>query len=128
MSAFLRKLEPYIFVLFRITTGGLFLFHGLQKIFGLYGGTQVEYLSRLGAAGFIELVGGTLIALGAWTVPLAMLASGEMAAAYYLGHSARATWPIQNGGEPAALFCAAFLYIATHGPGTLSVDALMKRR
>jgi putative oxidoreductase len=128
MSAFLRKLEPYSFVVFRITVGGLFLFHGLQKLFGMFGGTQVPYLSRAGAAGIIELVGGVLVALGAWTVPTAVIASGEMAFAYYLGHYRRATWPIENGGELAALYCAAFLFIATHGPGRLSLDALMRRR
>jgi putative oxidoreductase len=128
MAAFLRRFEPYAFALFRITVGGLFLFHGLQKLFGMYGGTQVPYLSRAGAAGIIELVGGVLVALGAWTVPTAFIASGEMAFAYYLGHYGRATWPIQNGGELAALYCAAFLYISTHGPGTFSLDTLMRRR
>lgn len=128
MSAFLRKFEPYVYVLFRVTVGSLFIFHGLQKIFGWYGGTQVDYLSRAGAAGFIEMIGGAAVALGAWTVPVAFIASGEMAAAYYIAHLPRGPWPILNGGELAAVYCAAFLYIATHGPGRLSLDGLMKRR
>jgi putative oxidoreductase len=36
-------------------------------------------------------------------------------------HQPRGTLPIQNGGEPAALYCFAFLFIATRGAGFLSV-------
>lgn len=128
MSGFFRKLEPYTFAVFRLTFGALFTFHGLQKLFGLFGGQQVQYVSQLGAAGVIETAAGILIALGAWTVPVAVLAAAEMAAAYYLAHFPRGTWPIENGGELALLYGMAFLYIATHGPGGLSLDALMKRR
>ena len=128
MSSFLRKIEPFAFALLRITFGALFVFHGLQKLFGLYGGIRVDVLSRLGAAGVIEVAGGVLIALGAWTVPVTIVAAGEMGVAYYLAHFAGAPWPIQNGGELAILYGAAFLYIATHGPGGFSVDAVMKRR
>jgi putative oxidoreductase len=35
--------------------------------------------------------------------------------------------PQNNGGVDAALFCFAFLYIATRGPGIWSLDGLMKR-
>jgi putative oxidoreductase len=121
MRLSLRRFEPWVYALFRITVGVLFLFHGLQKLFGVVGGTQVAYFSRLGAAGVIELVAGAFVALGVYTVPAAFIASGEMAAAYYLAHYGRATWPIQNGGEPAVLFCVAFLLIATRGAGAFAV-------
>ncbi len=124
----LRSLEPYTFTLFRVACGVLFAFHGLQKLFGMYGGNQVEYFSRLGAAGVIELAGGVLVALGAWTVPVAFIASGEMAFAYYMAHVPRGPWPIENAGELAVVYCTAFLYIASHGSGPLSLDRLMKRR
>lgn len=128
MSALLRKLQPYAFVVFRIAVGGLFLFHGLQKLFGWYGGSQLPLLSLRGAAGIIELAAGALVALGAWTVPAAFVASGEMLVAYGLAHHPRGGWPIENGGELALLYSAAFLYISTHGPGSFSLDALMRRR
>jgi putative oxidoreductase len=35
-----------------------------------------------------------------------------MAVAYFRSHFPRAPWLVENGGEPAALFCFAFLYIA----------------
>lgn len=113
MSGFLRRIEPYCFILFRVVVGVLFLCHGLQKLFGVLGGTRVDYLSRMGAAGVIELVGGTLVALGWYTAPVALVAAGEMAVAYYLAHLGRSLVPIQNGGEEALLYCVSFLVIAT---------------
>ena len=60
MGSWLKRFEPWTFRLFRIVFGVLFVFHGLQKLFGLFGGPRVAYTSRLGAAGVIELVGGAL--------------------------------------------------------------------
>jgi putative oxidoreductase len=111
----------------RIVFGLLFLFHGLQKLFGMYGGRQASLMSLSGIAGVIELFGGLLIALGVWTAPVAFLCSGQMAVAYFLRHQPRGFWPIQNGGELAALYCFAFLFISLRGSGRLSLDALRRR-
>lgn len=94
----------------------------------MYGGTQMPLASQMGLAGIIELVGGTLIALGAFTWPVAFICSGEMAVAYFQAHQPRGLWPIQNGGELAALYCFAFLFIATRGGGPYSLDAAVRRR
>jgi putative oxidoreductase len=117
----LRRFEPYAYTLLRIVSGLLFLFHGLQKL-GIMGDTMVPLLSKMGLAMIIESVGGTLIMVGFMTSPIAILASGEMAYAYFTVHQPKATWPIQNGGELAALYCFIFLYISTRGAGMLSVD------
>jgi putative oxidoreductase len=118
---FLRRFEPYAYALLRIVAGLLFLFHGLQK-FGIMGGGMVPMLSLMGLAAIIEGVGGALIMVGFMTSPIAFLASGEMAYAYFTAHQPKGTWPIQNGGELAALFAFLFLYISTRGAGMLSVD------
>ena len=117
----LRRFEPYAYALLRIVAGLLFLFHGLQK-FGIMGGGMVPMFGKLGLAAIIELVGGGLIMVGFMTSPVAFLASGEMAYAYFSAHLPKGTWPIQNGGEPAALFAFIFLYISTRGAGMLSID------
>jgi putative oxidoreductase len=127
MSGVLRRFEPYAYLVLRIVVGTMFAVHGLQKLLGMFGGQQVTLLSRLGAAGVIEAVGGILIALGGWTVPIAVVASGEMAVAYYLAHYPKGGWPIQNGGEAAVLYCAVMLFLATRGSGILSLDRLMRR-
>ena len=117
----LSRLDPFAYAALRIVAGLLFLCHGLQKL-GMLGGQQVDPISRLGLAAVIEVVGGAFMMAGFLTVPTAFIASGEMAFAYFLAHQPRGTWPIQNGGEPAVLFCFIFLFIATRGPGRFSID------
>jgi putative oxidoreductase len=126
MTRWLGRYSPYIYALLRIVAGFLFSLHGVQKLFGALGGQTVELASQMGLAGIIELVGGVLIAIGLFTSPVAFIASGEMAAAYFLAHAPRGLWPIQNGGELAALYCFVFLYFAAVGSGKWSVDALRK--
>jgi putative oxidoreductase len=116
-----KRFEPYAYALLRIVAGFLFLFHGLQK-FGFVGGQAVPLASLFGAAAVIETVGGLLIMIGLFTTPVAFLCSGEMAYAYFTAHQPRGTWPIQNGGELAALYAFIFLYISTRGGGMLSAD------
>ena len=63
-----------------------------------------------------------MITMGIFTVAAAFLASGHMAAAYFIGHFPMGYWPITNQGEAAVLYCFVFLYIAARGPGIWSVD------
>jgi putative oxidoreductase len=121
MASVLRPLEPYAYFALRVVAGFLFLFHGLQK-FGVLGGQGVPLASLPGAAALIETVGGPLIMIGFLTVPTAFIASGEMAFAYFIAHQPKARWPIENGGELAALFCFLFLFVASRGAGIWSAD------
>lgn len=122
------NLDNYAYAAMRIVTGFLFLFHGLQKLFGMFGGQVVELASLRGAAGIIELLGGILVMIGLFTPMAAFICSGEMAVAYFMAHQPRGTWPIQNAGELAALYCFVFLYIAARGAGPLSIDRLWRGR
>ena len=72
------------------------------------------------------MVGGALISIGLFTSPVAFIASGEMAVAYFQAHAPRGFWPIMNGGELAVLYCFVFLYFAAVGSGRWSVDSLRK--
>jgi putative oxidoreductase len=121
-----ERYAPHMYVLFRIVFGFLFSFHGLQKLFGLFDGRTADLFSQRQAAGAIELVAGVLITLGAYARPAAFIASGEMAAAYFLVQQPMGVWPIQNHGELAVLYCFGFLYIAARGAGLFSVDRLME--
>jgi putative oxidoreductase len=120
MERVLGRFSPYAFAVLRIVAGLLFACHGAQKLFGLFGGRQAPIASQLGLAGVIEVGCGLLIATGLFTSIAALIASGEMAAAYYLSHMPRGPVPIRNGGELALLYCFFFLYTATRGPGPLS--------
>ena len=116
-----RPYSPYFYALLRIVAGLLFAQHGVQKLFGLLGGTQQPLMSQMGLAGIIETFGGLAIALGLFTSPVAFVASGQMAVAYFQAHLPRGFWPIQNGGELAVLNCFLFLYIASRGSGKWSL-------
>jgi putative oxidoreductase len=122
MQSLLARFTPYLYALLRIVAGLLFAQHGVQKLFGWLTDTPpVALLSQRGLAGVIETFGGLAIALGAFTSPIAFLASGQMAVAYFQAHLPRGFWPIQNGGELAVLYCFLFLYIASRGSGKWSV-------
>jgi len=123
--------EP-LSALLRIVAGFLFACHGAQKLFGVFGGVSgqgdtVPVLSQLGLAGLIELVGGTLVAVGLLGSSAAFLASGEMAVAYFTAHQPRGLLPIQNGGELAALYAFIFLYVAARGSCRWSVANALGR-
>ncbi len=114
------------YVLFRAMTGALFACHGAQKTFGVFGAARVT-APKFVAAGIIELLAGTLIAVGLLAAAAAFIASGEMAFAYFMTHAPHGLLPIVNHGELAVLCCFAFLYIAARGPGRWSLDALVRR-
>lgn len=126
MDKLLGPYRPHIYTLLRIVAGLLFAAHGAQKLFGALGGRPAELVSQMGLAGVIEFIGGLMIALGLFTSPVAFLASGQMAVAYFQAHAPRGLWPIMNGGEPAVLFCFVFLYFAVAGSGKWSIDAIRK--
>jgi putative oxidoreductase len=125
----MRFLLPHterLYALFRIVTGLLFMQHGLQKLFGMFGGVPAGAPAFIVyGAGGIELVGGVLVALGLFAAPAAFLSSGTMAVAFFMGHAIpKGTLiPILNQGELAALYCFAFFYISARGSGIWSVDA-----
>ena len=121
-------LEGYAYAALRIVSGFLFLFHGLQKLFGMYGGSVQPVGTLPWVAGAIELAGGLLILVGLFTSVVAFICSGEMAAAYFMAHFPKGAWPIENGGELAALYCFVFLFIAARGGGPLSADGMIRRK
>jgi putative oxidoreductase len=129
METILGRYSATLYALLRIVAGFLFFQHGLPKLFGGFGSKgPVELTSQMGLAGVIEVFGGAAIALGLFTSPIAFIASGEMAVAYFQAHVPRGFWPIENGGELAALYCFVFLYFAAAGSGKWSLDSAFRRR
>ena len=99
------------YLVLRVATGLLFMLHGLQKLFGLFGNAAVPLSSKLGVAGVLELVGGLLLAFGLFTRPVALVLAGEMAIAYLTAHLPRGIVPLQNGGEVALLYALIFVFL-----------------
>ncbi|WP_052865599.1 DoxX family protein [Streptomyces niger] len=131
LSAFTERGRPHATALFRIVTGLLFACHGAASLFGVLGGAMGQ--GRTVPAGtwpgwyaaVIQLVGGLLVLFGLGTRTAALISSGSMAYAYFSVHQGEALWPIQNGGEPSAMFSWAFLLLVFTGPGAWALDRIL---
>lgn len=134
MTGRLNSAQPYALGLFRIVLGLLFTCHGTVKLFGVLGGADgkggtVELGTWPGwYAAVIELVGGSLVLIGLGTRFAAFISSGAMAYAYFKVHQPGALWPIENGGEGAAMYCWAFLLLVFTGSGAFGLDQLFAKR
>ncbi|GLW54064.1 DoxX family protein [Kitasatospora phosalacinea] len=118
--------RPHLIALHRAVVGLLFACHGAASLFGVLGGAHGGGTVKAGTwpgwyAAVIQLACGVLVALGLGTRIAALVASGSMAYAYFTVHQENALFPLQNGGEPAVLFCWAFLLIAALGPGSFAL-------
>lgn len=127
------RARPVVIGLFRIVVAFLFTCHGAATIFGVFGGAAdggpgpAAFTWPGWYASVIELVGGIAVFLGLGTRLAALICSGSMAYAYFDVHQKQSLLPIQNHGEPAAMFCWAFLLITVLGAGAFSLDALLRR-
>lgn len=99
--------------LLRVTTGAVFLAHGLQKTLGLFGGPGLAGFAQWGAsvgipewlayiAAFCELIGGLLLVVNIGTSIGALLGSCVMLGAIWFVHLNNGFW-IQNNGFEYAL-------------------------
>jgi len=130
MDQMFSKWQPMARSRFRFIAGVLLFQYGVAKLLKFPPDSpfaKVELMSLIGAAGAIELILGALLMLGLFTRPVAFILSGEMAFAYFLGHFPKSFYPVINGGTAAILFCFACLYLATSGPGPISVDEMRKK-
>ncbi|MFE9764676.1 DoxX family protein [Streptomyces sp. NPDC005808] len=133
MSGRLNSAQPYAIALFRIVVGLLFACHGAASLFGVLGGARGGGTIDAGTwpgwyAAVIQFVGGVLVLLGLGTRAAAFIASGSMAYAYFDVHQSGALWPIQNGGEAAAMFSWAFLLLVFTGSGAFGLDRFLASR
>jgi len=138
MNSLNRFVDPFYCVT-RLIVGLMFACHGGQKILGFPPGGHGMPPGTLGALeAWIEFVGGFLIAFGLLTRIAALVASGEMAVAYFMVHAAgkaldhapapaEQIFPILNKGELAVLYCWIFLFIFFYGAGRWSVDAWIRK-
>src|SRR5438552_3673635 len=111
LRATAASLAPALHALLRIGAGLLFMEHGMQKLFGMFGMHPVHLYSLMGLAGVLEFGGGLLIALGLLTRPVAFLLAGEMVAAFFMAHfSVHNPVPLQNKGELALLYALVWAY------------------
>jgi len=132
-SATIARIAPWTHALLRIGAGLLYMEHGLQKLFGVFGGmggtpgATVPLISQMGLAGVLETFGGLLLVLGLLTRPAALLLAVEMLVAFFQVHLPQGGAPIQNHGELPLLYMLIFLFFVGHGAGPASLDARSHR-
>jgi putative oxidoreductase len=126
LYANLEKGRPYILSVLRIVVALLFLEHGLQKYFG-FPSAGPPMTALVYVQGAIEIVGGILLLIGAYTRGVAFILAGDMAVAYFMAHFPRSFFPANNGGDAAVLFCFVFFYLVFAGGGAWSVDRALKQ-
>jgi putative oxidoreductase len=134
-DAFDQKFRSFAHTVLRIAAGLPYFVHGTQKLLGWFGGFgpnggTAALASRWGVAGVIETVAGFFLVLGFGTRPIALVASGEMAVAYFWIHwggSGQMFW-WQNHGELVMLYSFIWLLFAAWGAGPFSLDAWLKQR
>ena len=126
-------------LLIRLTTGGLLMGHGSQKLFGWFGGHGIEgttgWLESMElkpgrqwawAAALSEFGGGALTTLGLFN-PLGPLATiGSMSMATAKVHWGKPIWVTTGGAELPVTNAAIALALA--GPGSISLDAALGTR
>src|SRR5215510_1402396 len=125
-----------VILLFRMTVGLAFAAHGGQKIFAWFGGYGPDgtgqFMEALGfrpgrrhalAAGFVELAGGLLLALGVLTPLAAALIASVMVVAAVTVHWKNGFFA-PSGYELNLVLGVAALTVAFTGPGAFSVDGV----
>lgn len=141
LDAVYRTFEPIAYPVLRIMIGLLFVPHGMQKLFQMFGGRTIEQYSKgfarmgefWGAHGWIyyigtlELVGGLCIALGFftrfWAIQMAMF----MAVAAFIANAPRGWFWTGGGSEAAFSWFIVLGFICVYGGGAFSVDQSMKK-
>lgn len=124
-------------LLLRVVIGALFVGHGSQKLFGLFGGAGLkataEGFDRMGmrpgmanaiAAGTAEAGGGALLTLGYLTPVGAASIVATMLTAIHRVHLANGPWVTKGGYEYNLVLILSLLMLVEEGSGPLSVDAV----
>jgi len=139
LGAIYGALELYSWPLVRAATGLFFVPHGMQKLFGAWGGNIANTIDGFAKQGLepawfwayyigcLEFFGGILLAIGLLTRPVAALFIGFMAvAAFYVHIKIGYFWTARGMEVPLYLMLIA-LAILIRGGGALSVDRALGR-
>jgi putative oxidoreductase len=122
-------------IVLRVVVGLLFVGHGAQKLFGVFGGGGLEgttgMFDNIGlrpgwlharAAGTAEFAGGLLLAAGLFTPFAAAALIAVMTAAVITVHAANGIWNSNRGYEFNLVMVAAAFALAGIGAGAWSLD------
>jgi putative oxidoreductase len=128
----------YGLTVLRIIAGILFVAHGGQKLFGLFGGYGLEgtgqWMESVGLtpgyflallSGSAEFFGGIALIIGLLARPAAVVLAVTMLVAIFSVHFANGFFLSNNGYEFALVLFAVSVAILFEGAGKLSVDKII---
>jgi putative oxidoreductase len=131
-------MRPYGLAALRLCVGAVFLAHGLQKLFGMWGGAGIggttAMLAEWGlnpayplaiAVGVAELGGGALLIIGGLTRWVALALVVEVGVAVWKVNYQNELFLSSAGGvgvEYRLVLIGALLCLSLTGPGALSID------
>jgi len=133
-------MRPFGLTVLRLCVGAVFVAHGAQKLFGVWGGAGLDrtasMLAGLGLPypfpfavllGATEFAGGILLMLGGLTQWVAIALAIDMGVAIWKVHYANGFFLTSNSGrgqgsEYALVLLGALVCLMLTGPGSLSVD------
>jgi putative oxidoreductase len=124
----------------RILVGIIFMAHGAQKLFGLFGGYGLEgtgqWMESIGLApgylmallsGSAEFFGGLALVIGLLARPAALALSVTLVVAIFSVHIGNGLFMSNNGYEFALALLAGTVAVLIEGAGRFSVDQLIAR-
>jgi putative oxidoreductase len=122
----------------RVTIGALFAGHGVQKLFGWFGGPGIEGTKQMTqslqlgpvtpnayAVGLSEGLGGAMFAAGLATPLAASSLIGTMITAIRKVHLPNGPWVTSGGYEYNLVLIGAVAALTEIGPGRISLDHLL---
>lgn len=122
-------------LILRLVVGLLFVGHGAQKLFGIWGGHGLAgtagFFDSIGlkpgrlhaaAAGVLEFAGGLLLALGLFTPFAAAALIAVMTAAVLSVHLPKGIWSTSGGYEYNLVLASVAFALAAIGAGNWSLD------
>ena len=125
-----HKTAPYAILALRVTTGALFLFHGLVKLFVFTPAGTAGYFESIGLPGalgyvtmLVEIAGGLALILGVKARLVSLALVPVLLGAAYFGHGAAGfNWSNPNGGyEYPLMWAVVQAALAALGDGALAL-------
>ena len=138
---FLDRYREYGPLVLRVALGLVMMGHGSQKLFGAFGGGGLSqtagFFGQIGivpgyfwavVVAVVETFGGLLVLIGLLTRVAGLLIAITMFVAMVWVHLPNGFFLSNRGIEYTLVLFAAALALVLTGPGTPSVDALLKRQ
>jgi putative oxidoreductase len=132
-------MQPYGPAVLRLVIGAIFVAHGAQKLFGIWGGGGIDgttaFFTQLGLApamplailvGVVEFAGGLMLICGALTLVVSLALTVNMLVAIVKVHLASGFF-LPGGYEFNLALIGALVSLMLTGPGALSIDGQRAR-